>query len=183
VIFVVRASRPLHKAGRRYALRSQIHNVNVSPQPHVIGKVPADVIRILVDDDFVGVPEPTIAEAKIVRGDAKVEPAKPEAVRAASCKVPDVVRAEAAREVSVLPGMIDMEMSITSASVVPDPLITFIDVGDVGVAGLVAVIPVFLSGMRVAADRRRAAGWRSGVSATAFFMFTTLLTKSCERNY
>jgi hypothetical protein len=94
-----------------------------------------------------------------------------------------MARAEAAREVSVLPRMIDMVMRIILARVVPDPLITFIDVRNVWVAGLVAVIPVFLGGMRGAADRRRAVGWRSSVLSALFLMSAASLTKSCERNH
>jgi len=123
--------------------------VNVRSQPHVIGKVPADVIGIVVDDDFVGVPEPAIAEANIVWGNAKKEPAKPETPRTATSEAPAMAGAEAAREVSVLPRVIDMVMRIILAGVVPDPLITFIDVRNVRVAGLVTVIPLFLAGMRV----------------------------------
>ena len=76
-----------------------------------------------------------------------------------------------------------MVVRIIPARVVPDPLITFIDVRSVRVAGLVTVIPVFLGGMRVAADRRRPPGWRSGVGAAAFLMFPAFLPKSCERNH
>ena len=171
------------RVGQALPLRSQIHNVNVSPESHVIGKVPADVIGIVVDDDFVGVPEPAIAEANIVRGNAKKEPAKPETVRTASPQAPAMARAEAAGEVSVLPRLIEMVMGIILAGVMPDPLIPFIDVRNVRVAGLVTVIPVFLGGMRVAADRRRPLGWRSGVGGACFSVFPASLTKSCERNH
>jgi len=76
-----------------------------------------------------------------------------------------------------------MVVSIILARVVPDPLVTFIDVWSVRVAGLVTVIPVFLGGMRVAADRRRAAGWRRGVLGALFLMSPAFLPKSSERNH
>jgi hypothetical protein len=167
----------------RGASGSQIQHVNVSPESYVVGKVPAVVIGILIEDDVVGIPEPAVAEADIVRGNAKVEPAKPETVRTTTSETPVMARAEAAPEVSVLPGMIDMVMSIIPARVVPDPLPAAIDVRSVRVAGPVREIPVFLSGMRVAADRLRAAGWRRRVGGAWCFAFLASLTKSRKRNH
>ena len=34
----------------RYGLCSQILNVNIGAEPDVVGKIPADVVRILIDD-------------------------------------------------------------------------------------------------------------------------------------
>jgi len=178
----LRARRPRYMA-RKSALRSQIHDVHIGPQSHVVGKVPADVIGVLVNDDLIGIPEPIIAEADIIRCDAKVEPAKPETTRTAACKAPAMAGAKAAREMSVLPRVIDVVVRIATAGVVADPLIAAIDVRSVWVAGLITEIPMFLSGVRVAADGRRAVGRRRGVRAASFLVFASFLTKSHQRNY
>ena len=95
------------------------------------------MIGILINDDLVGAPEPAIAKGDVVWGNAKEETAKPKTRRAASCKVPDMVGAEPAREVPVLPRMSEMVVRIVPAGVMPHPLVT-IDVRDVRWPGLSA---------------------------------------------
>jgi hypothetical protein len=134
---------------------SEIHDVDVNPQPHVIGEVPADVIRILINHDLVRTPEPVIAKAVVVWGNAKVEAAKPEALPVPSFKPKDMVGTEPAREVSMLPRMIEMVVGIITAGVMPNPLIAPIDVRGVRVPGLVAIIAVFHGGAPCASNRSR----------------------------
>jgi hypothetical protein len=129
--------------------------VNVNPKPHVIGEVPADVIRILINHDLVRTPEPVIAKAIVVWGNAKVEAAKPEALPVPSFKPKDMVGTEAAREVSMLPRMIEMVVRIITTGVMPDPLIARIDVRGVRVPGLVAIIAVFRGGGPFTSNRSR----------------------------
>src|SRR5208337_255197 len=78
------------RACRSWSILSEKHDVNVSPQPHVIGEVPAEVIRILINHDLVRNPEPVIAKAVVVRGNAEVEAAKPEALPVPSFKPKDM---------------------------------------------------------------------------------------------
>ena len=134
---------------------SEKHDVNVNPQPHVIGEVPADVIWILINHDLVRIPEPVIAKAVVVWGNAKVEAAKPEALPVPSCKPKDMAGTEPAREVPMLPRMIEMVVRIITAGVMPDPLIARIDVRGVRVPGLVAIIAVFLRGAPCTSNRSR----------------------------
>jgi hypothetical protein len=57
-------------------------------QPNVVGQIPAEVIRIRIDHDFVAVPEPIPAKAQIGRGDAPIEIIEPETVRAPAREMP-----------------------------------------------------------------------------------------------
>jgi len=129
--------------------------VNVNPQPHVIGEVPAEVIWILINHDLVRIPEPVIAKAVVVWGNAKVEAAKPETLPVPSYKPKDMAGTEPAREAPMLPRMIEMVVRIITAGVMPDPLIARIDVRGVRVAGLVAIIAVFRGGASSTSNRSR----------------------------
>jgi len=133
---------------RYKALGSQIHYVDVGAQPHVVGEVPAVVVGIFVDDDVVAVPEPVAAVGEIECADAEIEAAEPEAAGTASGEMPDVAAAEAAGEVAVLPGMIEMHAGIVTAGVVADPFAVGMDVRGVGMSGLVVEVRGGWSRMR-----------------------------------
>jgi hypothetical protein len=70
----------------------QIHNVNVTAQPHLVTEVPRNVVRVLIDHNLVTIPPPITDEAVVVRGDAKVEAAEPKALPVTSCKPEDMPR-------------------------------------------------------------------------------------------
>ena len=135
------------------------------------------MIGVFINHDLVRAPEPVTAETVVVRSDAKVEPAKPKTRRASSCKVPDMAGAEPAREVPVLPGMIEMVVRIATAGVMPDPLAVGVDVGGVWVPSLVAQIPVFYWGSWFPANGSRTVS-RNVAGATNF---TPALTASSLR--
>src|SRR5271167_1459087 len=68
----------------RQLLWSEIHDMDVGSEAHVVGQVPAIVVRILVDNDVVAGPIPITAESKVDRGNAPVPSAKPEPAWAAT---------------------------------------------------------------------------------------------------
>ncbi len=119
---------------------SQVHDVDVGSQPHVVGQVPAGMVGIFIDDDVIAVPEPVAAEANVIRSDTEIEAAEPEAVGAASGEMPDVAAAEAAGKASVLPGMIEVVVGIVGTGVVADPFAVRMDVRRVGMSGLVVEV-------------------------------------------
>jgi hypothetical protein len=89
-----------------------------------------------------------------------------------------MARAKAAREVSVLPRMIDMVVGIILAGVMTDPLTT-VDVRRVRVAWLVGIITVFLRGFFVPRWYRSwSMGGRSSVCFSPCAMFFAFLRKS-----
>ncbi len=97
------------------------------------------MIRIFVDHDLIGAPVPAVAEGKVSGSDGEVETAEPEAFSIAAFNAPHVAFAEAAGEVTVLPGMIEMIVRIIAAGIVADPLVVGVDVRSVGVAIFVDV--------------------------------------------
>jgi len=118
---------------------AQIQHVNVRPKPYVVGEIPAIVVGIVVNDDFVAVPEPIAAVTNIKAGDAEIKTAKPEATGSSTDKSPTISCADMAREVSVLPGPVEMETWIIPALVVADPLPVMMNVRCFGMILLVAV--------------------------------------------
>jgi hypothetical protein len=80
------------------------------------------VVRIVIDNDIVAVPQPVVAEADVIRGNAEIEAAEPESVRTAATEMPNVTATEAAGKASVLPGMIEVVVRIIGAGVVANPL-------------------------------------------------------------
>jgi len=136
--------------GRRSTelLRSQVHDVDVGSQSYVVCEVPAVVVGVFVDDDVVAVPEPVAAKADVIESDAEKEAAEPETIGAASGEAPDVVTAEAAGEMAVLPGMIEVVVRIVGAGVMADPFTVRMDMRRVRVSGFVAVVRGSWRGVR-----------------------------------
>ena len=139
---------------------------DVGSEPHVVGQVIAVVIGILVDHDVVAIPEPVVAEANINVDNAEVEAAKPEAIGAATAKMPDMAAAESAGEVSVFPSMIEVIAGIIAAGVVADPFAVGVNMRRIGMSRLVVEVSVFLSRMRLPNRSRTAGGYVSSTAAT-----------------
>lgn len=130
--------------------------MDVGAEANVVGKVPAVVVGVFVDNDIVTVPEPVAAEADVVGGDAEIESAEPKAIRAASAEVPDMAAAEAASKVAVLPGMVEVVVDIVMAGIVTDPFAVGVNVRHVGMASLVVEMRGLRRWMRCA---RRLGAW------------------------
>jgi hypothetical protein len=119
-------------------LRSaEVLHVDVGAQPDVVGEIPAVVVGVFVDDDLVAVPEPVTAESQVKRGDAEVEAVEPETVGTTSGNAPDVAAAEAAGEMAMLPGVIEVEAGIVRSGVMSDPGAVVVDVRGRGMAVIV----------------------------------------------
>jgi hypothetical protein len=97
--------------------------------------------------------------------------------------MPDVLRAEPARKVSVLPRMIEMVVRIIPAGVMPNPLTARVDVGGVWVPRLVTKIALFLRRVWLPPKGSRAMGGRRVCDATTMFAFTAPLSKSRKRKH
>lgn len=95
--------------------------MHVRAEPGIVGKIPAWIIRIFVDHNGVGVPQP-VGNVRIVgRRDAKVEAVEPEAVWPSAGKMENVAGAEAAAKVTVLPGAVEMIARLHPMICVADP--------------------------------------------------------------
>ncbi len=92
----------------RSSLRTEIQHVHVRPRSGVVCQVIARVIRIVVQHDVVGVPEP-VADVRVVsRRDAEEEAVEAESLWSAAGEAIDAGRADRAREVTVLPRTIEV---------------------------------------------------------------------------
>lgn len=111
--------------------------MHVAAEPYVVGQIPTDVVRVVVDHNLIGVPEPVGGIVEVVGGDAEIESREPEALRASALDAPDVRLAKSAGEVSVFPRTIDVVVRIVTAGVMSDPLAVGVDVRDIGMARLV----------------------------------------------
>ena len=94
---------------------AHIHYMHVGAESHIISQVPARMIRIVVDDDVIGVPEPAVAITYVIGCDTPGPTIEPEATGASAADVPYVMWSEAAGKVPMLPGMINMVVSIIGA--------------------------------------------------------------------
>src|SRR5579859_3064576 len=140
----------------RDALPSEELDVNVGAQSDVISQIPAVMVRVIVDHDVVAIPEPVIGVVVIGGRNAEVEPAKPEAIPAAALDAELVTPADAARKAAMLPRMIEMKAGIITARFVPDPLIVRVNVGSVRMPRFVIECAIWLRGMPLAPNGRRA---------------------------
>ena len=98
------------------------------------------MIRVVINHDLIGIPEPVGDIRIIVREDAKVETSEPEAVRTSAFETKNMARPEATREPAVFPGMIQVKAGVIAARVVAHPLTVGMHVWSVWMAFDIAVI-------------------------------------------
>jgi hypothetical protein len=55
---------------------TEIRDVNVGPQPQVIGQLPTDMVWVFVDDDLISIPEPVATKADVIRSHAEIKAAE-----------------------------------------------------------------------------------------------------------
>ena len=151
-------------------------DVNVRSQPHVISQVPARVIRIFVNHNLIGIPEPPVAVSDIGGRHAEVKTIEPEAAGTAARQVPYVAWPEAAGKVPMFEGMVQMISGVIRPGIVAYPFIACVHVGSVRMAGFfIEMLHLALSGSlgRRSVNRRGAFGGNmSAVEGGAFFLFS-----------
>src|SRR5271168_1537189 len=153
---------------------SEILHVAVSPQPHVISQVPTHVIRIVINYNLIGIPQPIPAIPQIKRRDAEVEPAEPESRRSPSGQMPHMPATESARKVPVLPRMIQVVVRIVLPGIMSDPLAIRMNVRRVRMTLFVHIRMIRFDGMSSTFHRRgtvrrrmrRRVRWRAFVTAS-----------------
>ena len=134
----------------RAASRCRKLDVNVSAQPHVVGQIPADMIRVVIDHDLIAVPQPVATKANIVGSDTKVEPTEPEAAGTAAGEPPNMALSQFPRKAPMLEWMIQVIVRIIGTTVVANPLVArCMNVRCFGMAGLVGECLVFGGSRRV----------------------------------
>lgn len=165
--------------------------MDVGSEADVVGEVPANVVRVVVDYDLVSAPIPTIAVTVVIGRYVEEESAEPKSVGSTTTKTPDVITADSTIEVSVRPWVVKMVMRVAGATVVSYPAVIGVDVGCVGMAGLVAEASVVFRAATILCWRSgmttRLGAVRGDVTASLFVAFrrsafvASLLGESCYR--
>ncbi len=177
------SSRSVARSGRlsRFStkLLTEIHNVHIRPEADVISQIPARVIGIVVNDDLVGIPQPTVAIANIKGSNAPEPTVETETRGTAASETPNMAATNAAIETTVLPGMVEMIIGIVATGIMTHPLAIVVNVRSFRMALFVG-----MARLRSRMAFTTARGWPSlrdesaayFVSATtAAMMFITVL--------
>jgi len=96
------------------------------------------MIGIVVEDNVVVIPIPIVDIPDIIGRDAEVKAAEPEASGTTAFDPPDMAAANPLREMTMLPRVVKMIVSVVASTVVPDPLVVGMDVRSLRMALLVA---------------------------------------------
>jgi len=170
---------------------AHIHHVSIRTQPYVVSEVPADVVRVIVDDDLVRIPEPVVAEVVIVCRDAEIEAVKPETIPPPASQPEDVAAPDATGEASVLPGAINVVVGIVTARIMSHPLVVCVHVRSIRMSRLIResamVGSVFssrggFSGTRrlLNSGRRRTMSWNVPTTNTPASSLRTAASALCR---
>ena len=100
----------------------------VGSRPGVVSQIEARMIRIFVDYDRIGIPEPIGDIRKILGSNAKVRAPEPKSIRTAAFETEDMARSEAQCKASVFPRAIHVIASIVTAPIVTHPLAVIMNV-------------------------------------------------------
>src|SRR5579871_3881826 len=79
------------------------------------------MIRIVIDHDIIGVPEPAVHVADVIGRDAPAKSAKPEERGSAAADTPYMAAADPAGETAVFPGTIQMIVRVFASTLVANP--------------------------------------------------------------
>src|ERR1700722_20599639 len=99
--------------------------MHIGAEAHIVGKIPAHMVGVLINHNLTRVPEPVIAEGQIGRGHRPIPAVEPEPARSAAANPPYVTGTKAAGKVAMLPGLIEMVVRIAGTAIVPNPLLPF----------------------------------------------------------
>src|SRR5579862_3470916 len=99
--------------------------MHIGAEPHVVGKVPAVMVRIGIEHNIVAVPEPAVYKIVIVGSNLEEEAAEFKSVPVSATKPEYMIRADWTGKMSMLPWAINMIVGIVSAAVVADPPVVF----------------------------------------------------------
>src|SRR5258707_4532483 len=128
---------------RPFLLVPQIHDMNVCSRSGVVGQIPARMVRVVIDNDGVAIPEPVADVGVIEWSNTEEETVKPETLPAAASQVELVLTPKASGKAPMLPGPLEMKTMIVASKVVSDPSAIAMDVGSFRVPGRVGESPVF----------------------------------------
>ncbi len=147
--------------------------MNVRAEANIVSEIIADVVRIVINDDLVIVPVPTAAEANVKGGHAPEEAIEAEAVWSAAAQVPNVAAANAAVEMAVFPGMIQMIVRVVAPSLVAYPFPVTMDVGSFRMAFSIRPMLFLRSGPGILMGRRTMRRFKAAPNAISTVLAST----------
>lgn len=87
-------------------LSTQIQDVDVCAESHVIGEVVSGVVGIVINHDVIVVPEPVVGVVIIVGGHLEKITTNIKAIQGTATQTPYMLRAKTSCKTSVLPGTV-----------------------------------------------------------------------------
>lgn len=150
---------PVSGCGR---LHTEILDMKISAETWVVSEVPAGVVGVVINNDVIRVPAPTVSVGKVKRRNVPVPSVEPEAAWIAAGEMPHMMRTKAAGPAAVLPGAIETIMRIVTARIVADPDAA-VDMGLRWMTIMVAEVVMLAVVVRRAAIRCGPAGRHAGV--------------------
>ena len=123
------------------------------------------MVRIVVDHDIIGAPQPIVAQREIEGCDAEEEPAEPEASRTATPEPEDMASTDPSWEMAVLEWMIEVKVAVVTTHPMANPVAVRVDVRAIRMAIPVVEIRVVSARFRPAVKDARTSA--RDVSATA----------------
>ena len=156
-------------------LAAEVQHVDVSSGPGIVGQVVTGIVGIVVENDVIAIPVPVADVAEIGGGNAEKESAKPEALRSATLKSPDMARAYLTGKAPVLPRMIKVIALIVAPGIVSDPLIV-VDVH-------VGRVRVPLAVIKLAIIRNLATSTSASVTSSAIVLHRVVVSHRIVRSF
>ena len=115
--------RPMAAFANTIELVPHVCDMRISTQSHIVGKVPPDVVGVVVDHNVVAVPQPVIAISVIECRNREKESTYRKSTAVAAVQSPHMPGTDGARKVAVLPRMIEVIVRIVATHIVPNPTV------------------------------------------------------------
>jgi hypothetical protein len=123
--------------------------VGVYTETAIVGQIPTHVVRIIINHDWIRIPEPAAAKGDIEGRNTPSPAIEPEAAWTATAQMPDMTSSNAAGEATVLPRMIEMIIGVVTSCVMTNPLTVVVNVRRFRVAFAVGVTRLRSLGVRI----------------------------------
>lgn len=121
-------------------MRAQVHHMHVRSEPGIVSQIPAGMIGVVVNDNWVARPDPIFAVLYIEGSYAERKAAEPESRRASANQAILVAGAKPSGEAPMLKGMGKMKARVVGGIVVAYPGIIRIYVRTVGMSRVIREI-------------------------------------------
>ena len=116
-------------------LSAEILHVHVRAQPRVVREVPTIMIRVVINHDWIAVPEPAVDIRKVEWGHAEIEAAYDESAPIAAAK--EIAASEDARKAPMLEWTVEVKACVAASRVVSNPATVAVHVRRIRMSGTI----------------------------------------------